>query len=356
MPLTILTDAEVKEYVSGLDLATGTEAARTVTAMMTLPAATFARAVSGLAQGLFTLTDVRALPAVNERLVEGLIASRLGSDDPTSLAYRYKTEWVPGSIDVPSLRSGAIGGAVAFVSRKFNPRWNLMVKPTYDFTRTDETAFFSYAEAYVAYMTSVSSQDCMAAVAAFEAAHAEFVALHPDFQQTAHPVLLAVQRTTSEPVFLERAKGGLGADDVIDFVLGAAWRTVPAADYATFMAEAYDAMAASDDPARTGAPGAAALAASAQWLPIDGLTTYPLSRARMAKVYLPAAYGAAAVDPTVVAAERSTEAAVVAYLEAARSTILSIREIAAQLMTLTAVTYRATPGSPVGMLLTITYP
>ena len=61
MALNILTDSQVSEYIAGLDLAQGSEAYRTLNAMLLLPKPSFAKAVSAIAQGLVDFAAMRAL-------------------------------------------------------------------------------------------------------------------------------------------------------------------------------------------------------------------------------------------------------------------------------------------------------
>ena len=355
MALTLLSEAEIKDFVAGLDLGPGTEAARTLSALLLLPAETFARAISAIHGGLVTFQNVRALPAVNARLVDALINARLGETDAAVLAWRYREEWIPSSIDVAALRADAIGPPAESLATRFATRWDYTIRPRYDFTRTDETAFHTYAEAYVAYMVSANGEPALAAASAFRTAHAGFLARYPVFAQDEHPVLGLVERSLAEPLFLERRGGGIASEPLLDYVLSAAFRRVPVGDFGAFMEQAYATMAAADDPGRTGAPGAARLAADRAWSPLvleDAGAS--LSAVRMARVHLPRAYGSLVTPPEGIALEAATEAAVVAYLEAARTAILTIRSSVASQMALSGANYRATPGSALGFLLLFT--
>jgi hypothetical protein len=351
MPLTILTDAEVQAYVASLDLSPGTEASRTMSAMLLLPASTFARLVSALQGGLVTLSNVRALPAMNAALVDAMINSRLGEDDGDVLAYRYRNEWFPSSIDVVALRTASMGPQSAQLATKFTTRWDLMVRPRYDYTATDETAFHSYAEAFVAYMVAANDSVCLDAVAAFRADHATFALAHPGLLDGSGPVLPLVERLLTEVLFLERPRGGLAAEPLLDYVLSARFRHVSPVGFASFMTEAFAAMAASTDPARTGEPGMEALRSAIPWAAIPALDTgASLSRPRMARVHLPEAYG------EDVSADSAIEGDVVAYFESALLALLAVQARVAELMKNSAVSYRAVPGSPVGLLLALTLP
>jgi hypothetical protein len=356
MSLTLLTDTEVAEFVSGLDLAEGSEAYRTLNSMLLLPSAAFARAISGLAQGLYDFAAVRALPAMNERLVDALIASRLGDNDPSALAWRYREEWLPASIDVATMRSTAIGNAAAAIAAKFVDRWGGVVRPNYDFLKTDETKFQSYAEAHVGYMVIANGPIPASKVQAFEAIHAATRAATPQILHATDalcPVLQLVKSLLTEAVFLERQTGGRKVSVLLDWVVSASWRTVLPGNFARFMTEvAFPAMAASTDPDRSGLPACLQLTAETTWLPVgdDGDPGWWLDLARMARIHLPEAYG---MDATT---ERSINQSMVAYLEAARTAIIDFQTYVAREMVGSALPYRAVPGSPMGLLLCATSP
>ena len=355
MSLTLLSEAEIKNFVDGLDLGAGTEAARTLAALLLLSPAPFARAISALAAGLITFQNIRALPAINARLVDSLINARLGESDPAVMAMRYRDEWIPTSIDVPALRADSVGSPTELLASRFDTRWDYTVRPRYDFTRADETAFHTYSEAYAAYMVSANSEQGLAAVASFQAAHASFLADHPVFAGSTDPVLRLVERSLTEPLFLERRGGGIVADPLLDYVLSAAYRNVPPGDFRAFMETTYTAMAASDDPGRTGIPGARAIASGHGWSP-DVLEDprRNFATVRMARAHLPRAYGAAVSSPASLALDAAKEAAVVGYLEAARDAILAVRETVSVQLARSGAIFRAAPGSALGLLLLFT--
>ncbi len=351
MPLKILTDTEVSEFVAGLDLAEGSEAYRTLNAMMILPPAAFAKAVSGIAQGLYDFGAMRSLPAMNERLVDALIAARLGEDDPTTLAWKYRSEWLPASIQVDAMRAAAVGDPAAAIAARFVDRWGTVIRPAYDFLKVDEHKFHAYAEAYVGYMVISNSDFPTRTVESFVAKHqmlAQRVAALSD-----SPILALVQSLLTEAVFLERQTGGRRANALLDWVLSASWRTVLPGNYATFMNDAaYPAMAASVDPDRSGLPACLQLIDDTEWpvLGEGGNPSLSFDAARMARIHLPAAYG---MDTD---GERQTESVLIEYLEAARSAIQTFHEYVAREMAKSALPYRAVPGSPMGLLLCITSP
>lgn len=355
MALTLLSEAEIKDFVEGLDLGPGTEASRTLSALLLLPPASFARAVSAISGGLITFQSLRGLPAINARLVDSLINARLGETDSAVLALRYREEWVPANIDVAALRVDAIGSPVGLLASRFDARWDYTVRPRYDFTRTDETAFHSYSEAYAAYMVSANSEQSLAAVETFRSAHAGFLERYPVFSREEHPVLVLVERSLTEPLFLERRGGGIAPDPLLDYVLSASFRNVASGEFRVFMDGAYAAMAASDDPGRTGIPGAQALTERHPWSPgVLGDLGNTLATVRMARVHLPRAYGSAVSSPDTLAIDAATEAAVVAYLEAARTAILAVRLHVSTQLARSGAIYRATPGSALGLLLAFT--
>ena len=356
MTLTILSEAEIKGFVDGLDLGPGTEASRTLSALLLLPPASFVRAISAIHGGLITFQNIRSLPAINHRLVNALINSRLGQDDPAALTWRYREEWVPSSIDVPALRVDSIGPASDSLAAKFDSRWDRSVRPRYDFTRTDETAFHAYSEAYVAYMVSANSEQGKNAVASFRDRHDEFLRRHPVFERKNQIILQLVERSLTEPLFLVRRGGGIAPDPLLDYVLSASFRRVPVIAYRRFMETAYSVMAGENDPERTGAPGAARLAAAHSWTAavLDG-TGDSLSDVRMARVHLPRAYGSMVLPAETIAEEAAVAEAVVDYLDAARSAILEVRDCVAVQMERSGAQYRVTPGSALGLLLVFTF-
>jgi hypothetical protein len=356
MPLNILTDTQVSEFVAGLDLAEGSEAYRTLNAMMILPAPAFAKAVSGLAQGLYDFAAMRSLPAMNEKLVDALIASRLGEDDATTLAWRYRSEWLPASIDVDLMRRTAVGDAAAAISARFIDKWGTVIRPAYDFLKVDETKYHSYAEAYVGYMVISNAEIPTRAVATFAEKHAEIKTRVPILfpaDDADAPVLALVRSLLTDAVFLERQTGGRKANALLDWVLDASWRSVLPGNYSRFMNDvAYPAMVSSVDPDRTGLPGAVLAPSLCPW-PVVGSSADPgweLDRARMARIHLPLAYGMDVSGQTEIA-----EAAV-EYLEAARLAVSTFHAYVAREMAKTALPYRAVPGSPMGLLLCITSP
>ena len=356
MALNILTDSQVSEYIAGLDLAQGSEAYRTLNAMLLLPKPSFAKAVSAIAQGLVDFAAMRALPAMNERLVDALIASRLGDSDPDTLAWKYREQWLPASIDVGAMRTAAIGNAAAAIAAKFVDRWGGVIRPNYDFLKTDETKFHSYAEAYVGYMVIANGSVPVSRVKAFDALHAQYRTDHPELLHASDdlcPVLRLVDSMLTDAVFLERQTGGRKAYPLLDWIISASWRSVLPGNYNRFLTEiAYPAMATVDDPDRTGRPGMELLSTMYEWPPIgnDGDPGWELDRARMSHIHFPTAYG------EDVAAAKAVDAIYVAYLEAARTAILAVHDFVEREMKGSALPYRAMPGSPMGLLLCVTSP
>ena len=369
--LTELTPQQVSDYVAGLDLSPGTEAYTTLGVMLLLPAPTFARAVSALAGGLLTFADVRSLPAVNASLVESLIAGRLSDTDPGSLAYSYSRVWVPATIDAPRLGTEAMGSVPVYLAARLYDYWGSLVRPRYDFTGSDPTAFRSYAQALAAYLALVNGGEGAAAVAAFRAAHAALRAAYPDLLQPRDvdcPVLQAVESLLTSAYFLERPGGGRAPNEILDFVAGATFRFVSPPTFKRFMESiAYPGMAAAaaagGDPQRTGRDGAAAVAAdpSNAWYPLPGAgIEWAFSRARMARVWLPGAYGHLVLGPAELQDGYARQEALVAYLDSAKRAVDGVRD-AAHLTNLAPPAgfqsgAAAGAGQSVGLLLAITQP
>ena len=361
--LQLLTATQAANYLTALDLSPGTEAARTLNSLLLLPKAAFLPAVSALAQGLITFSDLRALPAMNDLLVGNLIAARLASDDAAALEWRYQTVWLPASIDLVGLRETAVGSVLTYLGARLTDAWGLVLRPRYDFLGADQTAYFTYAEAYNAYMVTANGPACAAPLLAFVAAHAAFRATFPALLQptdAACPVLQGILALQSTAAFLEQPGGGKAPSPLLDWVANGTYRDVAPGLYDAFFRDlAYPAMAASNpqDGELSGLPAAVSLAASGDWLPVGG-STYDrdLASARMARVYLPAAYGTRVLSPTALAAERATERALVGYLDAARTAVLGFRAALGLAFPADASTVRVVPGTPVGLLLAITQP
>ena len=361
MLLNPLTEVQAAEYVAGLDLATGSEAARTIGSMLLLPKSAFARGISALAQGLITLSAVRSLPAMNERLLDALIAQRMRDGDPAVTAWRYREEWLPASVDVHALRQSAVGSAKSSVAAKYIDRWGSVVRPRYDFLSTDESRYHTYSEAYVAYMVIAGGQETEAQLATFRAAHDRLKAERPYLLRVddANCQLLAlVESTRTEPLFLEQANGGRPARPFLDWLMSSSWRAVEPGNFTRFMDEvAYPAMAASDDPARTGLPGVVALRAASQWSPVSWPGGgWELDCARMGRLYLPAAYGGRACPVASIETDRADGGALASYLQAASDAVSAIHAIIASRMAESAAGKRARAGSPSGLLLALTVP
>jgi hypothetical protein len=293
---------------------------------------------------------------MNERLVEALIASRMGEDDPDTLAWKYREQWLPSSIDIATMRQGAIGNAASAIAAKFFDRWGGVIRPQYDFLKTDETKFHSYAEAYVGYMVIANGAVPKTFVQNFDMVHAAYRAdhpeiLHPTDQQC--PVLQLVDSMLTEAVFLERLTGGRKANALLDWIVGASWRSVLPGNYNRFLTDvAYPTMVSSVDPDRTGRPGMELLPSLCPWPAIgnDGDPGWELDRARMAHIHLPAAYGEDVSNASLI------DSRYLVYLEAARTAILSLHDFVEREMQGSALPYRAVPGSPMGFLLCITSP
>ena len=357
MPLQTLTETQAADYVASLDLAEGSEAQRTIGAMMLLPPAAFVRGISALAQGLLTFAAVRALPAMNERLLDALIATRLGDDDETTLAWKYREEWLPASISVAEMRRSAIGSPKDAVAARFIDKWGGIVRPAYDFLKTDETKFHSYNEAYITYMLTAGGTDVGEAIQSFRDAHARLRATRPDLLQVSDadcPLLTLVESLASQPVFLERANGSRAANPLLDWLMSGSWRGVEPGNYSRFMQEvAYPAMAASDDPGRTGLPGASAVYAAHAWGQIG--TDNPgwdLDLPRMARIHLPKAFGI--TSTAQLDSEKAVNSLLLSYLDSAYTAVSKAHEIISRRMAADASLHRARVGTPIGLTLCFT--
>ena len=357
MPLQNLTETQAADYVASLDLAEGSEAQRTIGAMMLLPPAAFARGISALAQGLITFANIRALPAMNERLLDAMIAARLGDNDESALVWRYREQWLPASILVGELRRSAIGSAKEAIAARFIDKWGGVIRPAYDFLKTDETKFHSYNEAYIAYMIAAGGADVRESISGFRAAHDALRAARPDLlheRDADCPLLGLIESLAVQPVFLERANGGRAANPLLDWLMSESWRTVEPGHYTRFMEEvALPAMAASEDPERTGLPGAVTTYEAHAWGPIQAdQPGWTLDRVRMARIHLPEAFGDRVTGELL--AEKATNSLLLGYLDAARRAVTKVHEILSWRMAVDAMTYRAQVGSPIGLALCIT--
>jgi hypothetical protein len=361
--LNLLTGPQLSSYLAGLNLAQGTEAYQTLNALLLLPTASFAEAISAVAQGLISWADLRALPAMNDTLVGALIASRLSPGAPGTLEWSYLHVWLPASIDLTTLRVSAIGSAAVYVAARAYDFWGMLVTPIYDFIGTNPTAYQSYAEAYGAYMTAVNSGEAADAVAAFVAVHAAFRVAHPELLQTTDaecPILQAILSLLTSAYFLENPATGRAPSEILDMLAVASYRNVAPGLYRQFIRTiALPAMAAAvaSDPDNSGLPGAAAVAAAASWgpLPATGIE-WAFAQMRMALVWLPSAYGTLVLNTLAIEANWEEEAALVAYLDAARTALVAVQEAIQLNFPQDATAIRTLAGTPIGLLLTITNP
>lgn len=363
MALTLLTDQQVTEYISGLDLSQNSEAGRTLNALLLLPKESFTEAVSALAQGLITFANIRTLPAVNPTLLKNLITTKLGASDQTTLAWRYRTEWLPASINVATVRSEAISSATSYLSERFFDRWSLIIQPQYDFYKTDETKFHSYIEAYSAYMICATSQRATAIVDAFRSYHSAFKAAHPVFFNLTNaedPVLQLVESLQTDALFLEKSakikSDNRTLEDIFSYTLSGLYRRTTPGEFDRYMSEvAYPSMAASTDPLRSGLPAVKSLATSTVWPKISMTGTgWKLANARVAKIHLPKAYGTQALTSAQLAANIAENDALTRYFETARTAIIDFQKEITLQMSQSAAIFRATAGSCIGLTLCIT--
>lgn len=360
MPLTILSERGVSEYVSSLDLSPGTDAYRTLNAMLLLSKPVFTRAISALAQGLVTFTMIRSLPAINDRLVESLINDRLGLEDVEVKTWKYLNEWLSATIDLTALRKAAVGDPRSYLTRRFHDLWGEVVKPRYDFLKMDETAYHSYIEAQIAYLIIAGSDPAKAIVQRFADVHQELLAYHPHLLPTVGtcPVKDLIDSLSSTTLFLERPGQGRMQRLLLDYLTREMYIGVSPGHYDRFMQLAAAKMASVEDLDRFGVPGATALRQQYDWTPFtrdsDGGWGWRLARSRMARIYLPSAYGSLLHTEAELEAERATDALITNYLAAARTALISFQKLAATEIAGDASRYRALPGSSMGLLLCFT--
>lgn len=360
MPLTILSERGVSEYVASLDLSPGTDAYRTLNAMLLLSKPVFTRAISALAQGLLTFPMVRSLPAINDRLIESLINDRLGLEDVEVKTYKYLNEWLPASLDLVALRKAAVGDPRNYLTRRFHDLWGDVVKPRYDFLKMDETAYHSYIEAQIAYLIIADSDPARAIIQKFTDAYELFREQFPAMiRPTGYcPVKELVDSLTDTTLFLERPGQGRMQRLLLDYISREMYLGVPPGHYDRFMQQVAAKMAATEDPDRMGVPGAQAMLLENQWVPFDrdsdGGWGWRLARTRMARIFLPSAYGTLVSGEEELQAERELDAALTQYLGAARTAILGVRQLLEDEIAGDASRYRVLPGSSMGLLLCIT--
>jgi hypothetical protein len=355
--LDLLTASQASDYIISLDLKEGTEAYRVLNAMLLLPQDSFLQAISALAQGLITFADIRALAAMNARLMGDLIARKMESDDPALLEWQYRTQFVPASIDLAALKTAAVGSVLDYLAARSTDTYGQILRPRYDFLGADQTAYFTYAEAYRGYMMTANGINCRAEVIGFIAAHNLLRATYPALLQASDdqcPVLQAVLSLQTEATFLERPTGGKSTSALVDWILSGTYRDVAPTPFQQYMDKvAFPTMAAYHvlDDEESGMIGAQALYAATPWRPVDATTfEQDLVNARMARVYLPQAYGTRVVSTAQLEVEKRLEGMLIAYLDAARHHITAFREALLLKFPVDASTVRTIPGTPIGML------
>jgi hypothetical protein len=362
--LVILTTQQMSDYIAGLNLAQGTEAYNTLNTMLLLPSQTFVRAISAVAAGLVAFSDLRSLPAMNAGLVNSLINGRLADSDLGALTYKYANLWVPASINVLVLQASSMGSVSTYLAARLFDFWGAIIQPTYDFTGANQKAYSSYGEAYAAYISAVNVAESTEAVAAFQVAHNSLRSAYPSLLQSTDaecPILQAILGLLTNAYFLERPGGGKAPNEILDLVASATYRFVTPTLYKQFMENvAYPAMAAAadSDTSNTGAPGAAAVAASQAngWGPLPSAgVEWALDLPRMALIWLPAAYGFLVLDEGQLADGYAKQTALLNYLDAAREALMAVRNAVFANFPIDASNSSQT-GTPVGILLTITNP
>ena len=355
MELNILTETQAQEYIASLDLNPGSEAHKTIGIMMLLPAESFIRAISAIAQGLISFHAIRSLPAMNERMVDGLINAVLGQSSITTLAYKYRTSWFPNSIDEPAFKKTVLGNVKDVISTKFVDRWGDVIRPKYDFTGVDENQYHTYAEAYIAYMSIANTIEIAELIANFEDYHNTIVEEYPQlFEDDQMEILKVVKSLAKQPLFLERANGnGRQTIPRLEWLLSGSWRQVEPRNYKRFMEKhAFVSMAESEDPIRSCIPGVAKCYTDNPWEVINGSDIgWDIDRMRMARVFLPSLFP----NEFSINDDLDIATALTTYFSVAYTTVRNIHEIIRERMSRSAVGYRQQSGSPIGLLLAITF-
>ncbi len=331
MPTLVnLTQSEASEYLSSLNLATGTEAFRTMAALMRLNQEVFILALSALEQELITLADINTLPAINNTLVERLVYTRLDSTDLRTLQWKYHKEFVPSAINLPNLKSQAIGVPSVYLAAMLFNEWDYIVGANYDFFMKDPTKYYSYIEAHTAYITALQDPAIQALFATFEAVRAGLTSdVVPDREDC--PIYSSVSRAFVDAVFLERGKNW-SIDATTKCILSGSFESVFPNYFNYFMKEvAYPAMAEKhdDDLLETGLPGVLAILNDHPWEVITAADFLPrYNFLKMARIYLPNAYGVDVVEDI----ERFD--LLKTYLQAAKTALHSLIEIMRETMQL----------------------
>jgi hypothetical protein len=357
--LVLLTDIQLSNYIGSLNLVQNSTTYNILHTMLLLPPATYTKAISAVAQGLITFTQLGQLPAMNAGLVDKLINTALGNTDQTTLIYLYKTQYLPASINMQHLISNSIGDASKAIASKYIDRWEGIVRPNYDLLKVDTNKFFSYTEVYVAYMALIKSDAIKSIINIFTIYHNSVKQLHPTLFQTNNadcPILNLITSLSSTPMFLELNTGGRAENKLLDWVVSESWLNVLPGNFTAFMEQiAYPAMTSINDPDLSGLNGVIAVYNSVSWGPLPATNTSEyLDTLRMSKIFLPSEYGNLFPYNISLASEINNNNVINEYLTEARVSILAIHETLSILFNNSASQFRTISGSPVGFLLAIT--
>jgi hypothetical protein len=206
-------------------------------------------------------------------------------------------------------------------------------------------------------MKAANGEAATAIISSFEATHELFKQEYPDLaaegEGSVHESVVSMSRRAT---FLRAPSTNVAAfrKSMAAFLASEVYRHIPASHLERFLVEvAYPKMAELEgsDVARTGSVAVAPLRSSSPWAPVtEGEEmSWELSLMRLCRVKFPAAYGLAAPD------DESAETDLVAYLDAARDTILQVRRIISENMVKDPRAPKEISGSPVGLLLLITH-
>jgi hypothetical protein len=358
--LTLLSDIEVTNYIATLNVAEGSETYRILNSMLLLPPACFSKVISAIAQNLISFSNIRTLPAMNERLVDAMIYDRLGSEDEQTIKWKYKQEWLPASIDFIEFKKNCLGSSVYAVASKFTDYWGMTVSPTYDLFKIDETKFFTYVEAYVAYMVIAKQNSYL--IDNFLLVHQDYKSRYPELflvNDEDSDILKLIQSLVEIPYFLEQSNGHRIQNILLEWILSKSWRYILHSNFFRFLDEiAYPTMAETSDPLRTGVAGCRRLLATVAWKPLSvNDPGWEFDVCRLARYYLPNAYGERILLREELDVEKERELAMIQYLTEVNTVIRKMQEnISVGMSTCNALDYRTISGSVMGLLISVTTP
>jgi len=353
--LIILSDIEIENYISSLDLSVGTEAYRTFSSMLLLSPSVFIKAISALNQELISFALIKALPAVNDYLVENLILNRLSDTDISVLTYNYKTSWFPASVNVPYLKSTIPFEIMEYLESKLKTFTQFILKPEYDFFGKEETKFFTYGSALSAYSILAFTSGGNTLVNEFINFHNSFKIENPSLVQIndeENPILNAIKSLLTKSIFLERPDK-IYNYPIIQWLLSDSFNFISYNTYNSFLNDLYvlQAEEESSDTLHNGSSGTLRMFNENPLLPIDSINySKNFSYQQLARYYLPKAYGNLIKTEEELILEFNKINLLKNYLVYAREIIIKFRAG----LTKEPIT-GFTVGSPMGLLLSLTY-